>query len=104
MVEYIRYADGRYRRPDGTPTGHIGNLKLALRPLSRLYARTLANEFNCFMLRACAVEAIADSIRPDPKNREAAPPKTAGTLRGKPTSEVDSPHVQMGGWSSTCRS
>ena len=50
-----------------TPTGHIGNIELALRPLHRLYARTLANEFNCVMLRACAVEAIADSIRPDPK-------------------------------------
>jgi hypothetical protein len=51
MVEYIRFADARYRRPDGTSTGHIGNIKLALRPLRRLYARTFANEFNCVMVR-----------------------------------------------------
>jgi integrase len=67
MLEYVRYADARYRRPDGTCTGHINNVKLALRPLRRLYARMQANEFNCLMLRACAVEAIADSVRPNSK-------------------------------------
>ena len=70
MLEYIRYADARYRRPDGTPTGHIGNVKLALRPLRRLYGNTPARQFNSVMPRACAVEAIADSIRPNPLTGE----------------------------------
>lgn len=63
MLAYVQYSEGRYRRNDGSPTGHTENVKLALRPLKRLYAERPANEFNCLMLRACAVEAIADSIR-----------------------------------------
>jgi integrase len=66
MLEYLRFADARYRRPDGMPTGHIGNIKLALRPLRRLYGKSPANEFNSVMLRACAIEAIADSVRANP--------------------------------------
>lgn len=73
MLQFIRYADARFRRPDGTPTGHLGNIKLALRPLKRLYAAAAANNFTCMMLRACAVEAIADSLRPKKNRRRPKP-------------------------------
>jgi len=39
------HAKQYYRKPDGTPTSELGNLRLALQPLKDLYGNTRAAEF-----------------------------------------------------------
>ncbi|MCZ6574198.1 MAG: site-specific integrase, partial [Planctomycetota bacterium] len=52
IAAYVRWAMGHYRRPDGTPTGELTNIKAALRPLRRLYGRTAAKDFGPKSLKA----------------------------------------------------
>jgi integrase len=47
-----RHADSYYRHADGTPTGEAENFKDALRPLRKLYGRTLAKDFGPLALKA----------------------------------------------------
>ncbi len=48
---WTRYAEQHYRRPDGTPTGELGNYRDSLRPLRRLYGTTSALEFRPMALK-----------------------------------------------------
>ena len=57
-VAFLKHAEGYYRQPDGTPTGEAENLRFALRPLNRLYARLPAAEFSPLKLRAVREEMI----------------------------------------------
>lgn len=41
-VKYVEFADGYYRRPDGTPTGEAENVRDALRPLNRMFGDVAA--------------------------------------------------------------
>jgi integrase len=52
LVAFWKHAEGHYRKPDGSPSGELENLKLALRPLRRLYGQTPAREFGPVALRA----------------------------------------------------
>lgn len=38
LVAYLRHADGYYVHPDGTPTGEAGNMRDAIRPVTRYTA------------------------------------------------------------------
>ena len=49
---WTRHAEQHYRRPDGTPTGELGNYRDSLKPLRRLYGRTLAGDFSPLALKA----------------------------------------------------
>src|SRR5512135_1358704 len=42
ILAYWRHAEGYYRRSDGSPTGELDNLRLALKPLRQLYGSTPA--------------------------------------------------------------
>jgi integrase len=45
ILSFWRHSKTYYRRADGTPTGELDNLRLALRPLKRLYGSTPARRF-----------------------------------------------------------
>lgn len=51
MAAYWTFANEHYRK-DGKPTSQIGLLRLAFRPLLRLYGPTLANRFGPLSLNA----------------------------------------------------
>jgi integrase len=52
ILVYWRHAEGYYRKPDGTPSPELENLKLALRPLRKLYGETPAAGFGPLALKA----------------------------------------------------
>src|SRR4051794_13686603 len=51
LLAYLRHAEGYYRK-DGKPTRELENIKLALRPLRRLYGHTFASKFGPLALKA----------------------------------------------------
>jgi len=58
LVAYLEFAEGYYRRPDGTPTPEITHVKGAAKVLRRLYGHTQAAEFGPLGLKACREEFI----------------------------------------------
>lgn len=51
VLAYVRHAEGYYRK-NGEPTSEVRNIKLALRPLCRLYGPTAAGSFGPVALKA----------------------------------------------------
>src|SRR4051812_14837427 len=51
LLAYLRHADGYYVK-NGKPTTEPVNIRLALRPLRRLYGDTLARDFGPLALKA----------------------------------------------------
>jgi hypothetical protein len=58
LLAFLRYATTYYRKPDGTHTSELARLKLAFRPLRRLFGTTHADEFGPAGLRAVREEMI----------------------------------------------
>ena len=58
ILAYWRHAMGYYRKND-QPTSEVGLIRCALRPLKRLYGRTLAREFGPLALKACRDEFVS---------------------------------------------
>lgn len=58
LADYLEFAEGYYRRPDGTPTPEIVHVKGAAKVLRRLYGHTLAADFGPLSLKACREEFI----------------------------------------------
>jgi len=58
IAAFWRHAQTYYRRPDGTTTKELRNLKNALRPLKRLYGPTPALAFGPVALRAVRDEMV----------------------------------------------
>jgi integrase len=58
ILAFWRYAEQHYRRPDGTPTGELDNMRDALRPLKALYGHTPARDFDSACLEAIQEEMI----------------------------------------------
>jgi hypothetical protein len=52
LLAYLRYTDGYYRHPDGTPTGEAKYVRGALTFVKKLYGHTLAREFGPAALKA----------------------------------------------------
>lgn len=52
LLAYLRHAEGYYRRPDGSPTHELAELKVTLRPVRELYGHTPAAEFGPLGLKA----------------------------------------------------
>lgn len=59
-LAYWRHAKAYYRHPDGTPTSEADNIRLALRPLKRLYGHTAAADFDSLALEAPREEMIRE--------------------------------------------
>jgi integrase len=60
LVAYVRFIEGYYRHPDGTPTSEADNIRLALRSLKRLYGHTPAADFDSLALEALREEMIRE--------------------------------------------
>jgi integrase len=59
-VRFIKYSDTYYLDPAGEPTGEADNFRLALRPMTGLYAGTAAAEFGPKRLKAVRQRMIED--------------------------------------------
>jgi integrase len=60
IVAYWQHVESYYRHPDGRPTSEVKNIKLALRPLRRLYENTRAADFDSLALEAVRQQMIHD--------------------------------------------
>ena len=58
LLAYWQHTETYYRHPDGTPTSEADNIRLALRPLKRLYGHTPAADFDSLALEAVREEMI----------------------------------------------
>jgi integrase len=62
VLRFLRWAESYYRNPQGIPTKEVTNLKLAMRPLVRLFGRTLAYEFGPLALKAIQGDLIQSGV------------------------------------------
>jgi hypothetical protein len=60
ILAYWQHVETYYRSPDSTPTSEAHNIKLALRPLRRLYGHTRADDFDSLALEAVRGEMIRE--------------------------------------------
>ena len=58
IARFWRWAEGYYRKPDGTPTTELDHFRFVLRGLRHLYGRSLAGEFGPRALRAYRAAAV----------------------------------------------
>jgi len=61
MVKYLEFA-GRHYRHDGLPTYEVEKIRLALRPLRRLYGTTPAGDFGPLCLKTVRSAMVADGL------------------------------------------
>jgi integrase len=62
IIRFWRHAEGHYRRPEGTPSGELRNMRDALRPLRRLYETLPAAEFLPLKLKAVRLSMIDQGL------------------------------------------
>ena len=62
ILAFWRHAEVHYRAPDGTPSGELVNLKVAIRPLRKLYGETPARDFGPLALRAVRDEMVRSGL------------------------------------------
>ena len=70
ILAYWQHVESYYRHPDGTPTSEANNIKLALRPLRRLYGHTRATDFDSLALEAVRAQMIQDGHCRNRVNRD----------------------------------
>ena len=81
ILAYIRFADGYYRK-DGRPTTESRNIRLALRPLRRLYGPTPARDFGPKALKAVRQAMIEAGLCRE-RGQQAGPPDRPGVQVGR---------------------
>ena len=59
LLAYWKYAETYYRKPDGTPTSELENIRKAFRRIQPLYGHTPASEFGPLTLEAVRMDMIA---------------------------------------------
>ena len=59
LLPFLEYADRHYRRPDGTATTEIDEIKRSLAPVHKLYGNTLAAKFGPKALAVVRNEMVA---------------------------------------------
>ena len=62
IVAFWEHAEKHYRHPDGTPSGELVNLKVALKPLRKLYSQTPARYFGPVGLRAIRDDMVKSGL------------------------------------------
>jgi integrase len=70
-VRYLGHGSTYYRK-NGKPTKELANIKLAIRPLRRLYGHTLAKDFGPLALKAVRAEMIAAGLCRNEVNKRTA--------------------------------
>ncbi len=58
-AKFLHWAEGYYRKPDGTQTGAFSNLKYAARPLLQLYRDESVNEFSPLKLKQVREQMVS---------------------------------------------
>jgi integrase len=76
-LAYWRYAKQWYRRPDGRPTSTLGEIKLTLKALRRLYGSTTAATFGPKALRAIQSQFVRHGLSRSTVNSRTAVIKRA---------------------------
>src|SRR5207237_10559882 len=56
------FAERHYRGPDGKPTREVDNLRVALKPVRKLYGSTLARDFSPLKLRAVQEDMVRSGL------------------------------------------
>ncbi len=59
IARFWEHAQVYYRKPNGTPTSEVENIRLALRPVRDLYGHTTANDFGPRALKAVRQHMVA---------------------------------------------
>src|SRR5262249_47033520 len=62
MVAFWPIAEKHYRHLDGSTTGELDNIRVALRPLKTLYGHTLAKDFGPLSLKAVRDHMIRQPV------------------------------------------
>lgn len=62
ILAYLPHAERHYRRPDGTATNELNDIKLSLRPLKELYGFTPVKDFKPLALKAVRDQMIKQPI------------------------------------------
>ena len=62
LLAFWTHAEGHYLRPDGSPSEVLGNIKVSLRPLRRLYGSSPAAGFGPLALRAVRDEMVRSGL------------------------------------------
>src|SRR4051794_3143258 len=62
ILAFWVHAREHYRSPDGSPSGELENLRVALRPLRRLYGQKPAREFGPIGLRAVRAAMVETGL------------------------------------------
>ena len=62
VAAYLKHANQYYKKPDGVPTSEARNAAIAMRPLKRLYGRTLATNFGPLALQSVRESMIASGL------------------------------------------
>jgi integrase len=60
ILPYWQHVEGYYRHADGSQTSEVYNIKLALRPLKKLYGHTRAADFDSLALEAVRTQMVRD--------------------------------------------
>ena len=61
ILAYWKHAEQHYRRPDGTPTKELADIRLSCRPLKEMYGSTVAKDFGPLALKALRQAMITGS-------------------------------------------
>jgi integrase len=77
ILAYWKHAEQHYRRPDGTKTKELSDIRLSCRPLKELYGHTAAKDFGPLALKALREAMIGGSWMTDKQ-------KVQQGKRGKP--------------------
>ena len=72
ILTYWPTVETYYRHPDGTPTTEVDNIRLALRPLKKLYGHTPAASFDTLALETVRDQMIADGHCRNRVNKDVA--------------------------------
>ena len=62
ILRYWRWAEGYYRDDEGHPGQELDNLRVALRPLRKLYGHSPAKDFGPLALRAVQEELVGRGL------------------------------------------
>jgi integrase len=77
ILAYWKHAEQHYRRPDGTPSKGLDDIRLSCRPLKALYGNSAAKDFGPLALKALRESMVTGNWMTDEQ-------KTRQKQRGKP--------------------
>lgn len=62
LLAYWRYAETYYVKPGGEPSRELDNIRVAIRPLKKMYGQTAAADFGPLALKVVRNAMIAENL------------------------------------------